>query len=57
MVAARERGGEVQVEYQPAGFYCRISFLRRSEGAGLSEPGKAASLVGPAGLEPATRPL
>src|SRR5205085_2316175 len=35
MVPARERGGEVQADYQPDGFYCRISFLRPSEGPQL----------------------
>jgi two-component sensor histidine kinase len=43
MVTARERSGEVQVEYQPDGFYCRISFLRPAEGPQLGADAKKAA--------------
>jgi two-component sensor histidine kinase len=64
-VAARERDGEVQISYDPAGFSCCIAFLRQT-GLSQAEPltdGAAAEpasneeiiLVGDAGLEPAIR--
>jgi PAS domain S-box-containing protein len=31
-VPARERGGKVQIQHDPDGFYCRISFLRPLDG-------------------------
>ncbi|HEY1961001.1 MAG TPA: HWE histidine kinase domain-containing protein [Rhizomicrobium sp.] len=42
-VTARERSGEVKMEYRPDGFCCRISFLRPAEGPLLSEAAKKAA--------------
>lgn len=39
-VPTRERGGDVQISYDPDGFYCRIGFLR--EAAGLEVTAGAA---------------
>lgn len=67
-VAAREREGEVQISYDPAGFSCCIAFLRPAPSS-QSEPAAARAatqrigslapatevLVGDEGLEPSTR--
>jgi len=37
-VPAREREGEVTIEYQPDGLYCRIAFLRPAEGPPAARP-------------------
>lgn len=38
MVPAQERNGEVTIEYQPDGLYCRIAFVRPAEGPPKAAP-------------------
>ena len=42
-VPARERSGEVQIAYEPDGFFCRISFLRSVNRPETGEPARDAA--------------